>query len=342
MHIPKSNALRSTWARDVCLKKKIRCSKTLRCPVSIKAAGHFFVRYAASRLEFYCVTDLLTSITNFFSFQLSTDRVVSFQCVSPLLFCASKSMPVDPIAATAGAFAGVAVDISLFPIDTLKTRLQAPGGFLPNGGWHGIYKGIGSVSMGSAPSGFTLYWTFSHSPGAIFFTVYEYGNVFFLPRISRIGLGTETSNALTHMVAGAFGEVGSCIIRVPTEVVKQRAQAMAEHSSLSAFKEILAAKNENVFRGLYRGFGITVMREVPFTMIQFPLYEAMKRWQAKRTAKPKANAFEAAVSGCISGGIAAGLTTPLDVLKTRIMLHKEVIFDLLSYLITRKFLFLRC
>ena len=66
------------------------------------------------------------------------------------------------------------------------------------------------------------------------------------------------------------------------------------------------------------------MREIPFTMIQFPLYEAMKRWQAKRIGKPKTNPFEAAVCGCISGGIAAGFTTPLDVLKTRIMLAKEV------------------
>ena len=126
------------------------------------------------------------------------------------------------------------------------------------------------------------------------------------------------------MIAASFGELSSCTIRVPTEVVKQRAQAMAEHSSLSAFKEILGARHESVFRGLYRGFGITIMREIPFTMIQFPIYEAMKRWQAKRVGKPKADAFEAAVCGCISGGLAAGLTTPLDVLKTRIMLAKEV------------------
>ena len=66
------------------------------------------------------------------------------------------------------------------------------------------------------------------------------------------------------------------------------------------------------------------MREIPFTMIQFPLYEAMKRWQAKRTGKLKANAFEAAVCGSIAGGIGAGFTTPLDVLKTRIMLSKDV------------------
>jgi solute carrier family 25 (mitochondrial S-adenosylmethionine transporter), member 26 len=232
-------------------------------------------------------------------------------------------MLVDPIAAAAGAFAGVAVDLSLFPIDTIKTRLQASGGFLANGGWKGIYKGIGSVSMGSAPSGRSINY-FADVTGAIFFMVYENGNAFLLPRISSLGFNTEMNNAVTHMTAASLGELASCTIRVPTEVVKQRAQAMAEHSSLSAFKAILSAKHENAFRGLYRGFGITIMREIPFTMIQFPLYEAMKRWQAKRRGKAKANAFEAAVCGSIAGGIGAGFTTPLDVLKTRIMLSKEV------------------
>jgi solute carrier family 25 S-adenosylmethionine transporter 26 len=134
------------------------------------------------------------------------------------------------------------------------------------------------------------------------------------------------------MIAASAGELAACIIRVPTEVVKQRAQAMAEHSSLSAFKDILAAKHESVFRGLYRGFGITLLREIPFTMIQFPLYEAMKRWRAKRTGKPKVNAFEAAVCGCIAGGVGAGFTTPLDVIKTRIMLNKEVCLTVWSLL----------
>jgi solute carrier family 25 (mitochondrial S-adenosylmethionine transporter), member 26 len=164
----------------------------------------------------------------------------------------------------------------------------------------------------------------SQCTGAIFFVVYEYGNAFLLPRISALGMGSETSNALTHMLAASCGELASCVIRIPTEVVKQRAQAMAEHSSLSAFKEIVAARHESLFRGLYRGFGITIMREIPFTMIQFPLYEAMKRWRANRTGRVKVNAFEAAVCGSISGGIGAGFTTPLDVLKTRIMLAKEV------------------
>ena len=160
--------------------------------------------------------------------------------------------------------------------------------------------------------------------GAVFFVVYEYGNRFLLPQISSYGFHEETANALTHMTAASCGEFASCIIRVPTEVVKQRAQALTSHSSLSAFKEILFARHESVLRGLYRGFGITITREIPFTMIQFPIYEAMKRWHARRVSKPKVNAFEAGICGCLAGGIAAAATTPLDVLKTRVVLAQEV------------------
>ena len=153
---------------------------------------------------------------------------------------------------------------------------------------------------------------------------YENCNKFLYPHLSKFGEGEEITLALTYMISASCGELASCIIRVPTEVVKQRAQAMPEHSSLSAFKEILAAREESVFRGLYRGFGITIMREIPFTMIQFPLFEALKRWQANRLGKDKANPLEAAVCGSIAGGVGAAFTTPLDVLKTRIMLARNV------------------
>ena len=49
--------------------------------------------------------------------------------------------------------AGTSVDILFFPLDTLKTRLQAPQGFVKAGGFQGVYKGLGSVVVGSAPGG---------------------------------------------------------------------------------------------------------------------------------------------------------------------------------------------
>jgi len=49
--------------------------------------------------------------------------------------------------------AGISVDLLFFPVDTLKTRLQSSQGFANAGGFKGMYKGIGSVALGSAPGG---------------------------------------------------------------------------------------------------------------------------------------------------------------------------------------------
>ncbi|KAF2842135.1 mitochondrial carrier [Patellaria atrata CBS 101060] len=131
------------------------------------------------------------------------------------------------------------------------------------------------------------------------------------------------------MVAASLGEVAACAVRVPTEVVKQRAQASQHASSLSALTHILGQRHPlgvlHVWRELYRGWGITIMREVPFTVIQFPLWEGMKSWRRSRTGQNTVSSIESALFGSISGAVAAGITTPLDVLKTRMMLAREKI-----------------
>lgn len=129
------------------------------------------------------------------------------------------------------------------------------------------------------------------------------------------------------MAAASLGEIAACAVRVPTEVVKQRAQASQFPSSRSALMHILGQRREkgvlHVWRELYRGWGITVMREVPFTVIQFPLWEAMKRWRCRRTGKSQVSGLEGGVLGSVAGAVAAAVTTPLDVLKTRMMLASE-------------------
>lgn len=95
-------------------------------------------------------------------------------------------------------------------------------------------------------------------------------------------------------------------------------------STLSdTLQRVLKEPGNTLFGGLYRGYGITLLREIPFAMIQFPLYEKFKQVWAERqgyTATP----LEAAFCGSISGAIAAAATTPLDVIKTRIMLGTDI------------------
>lgn len=71
--------------------------------------------------------------------------------------------------------------------------------------------------------------------------------------------------------------------------------------------------------GLYKGYGITIMREIPFSLIQFPLYEYFKLVISRKFDR-QTTSYEAALCGSVSGGIAAALTTPLDVIKTRLMI----------------------
>ncbi|KAI1433070.1 mitochondrial carrier [Xylaria sp. CBS 124048] len=248
--------------------------------------------------------------------------------------------PTFTTALLAGGVAGTTVDLSLFPLDTLKTRLQSHAGFFPAGGFRGVYRGVGSAIVGSAPG------------AAFFFCTYE-GVKNLLSRVRQDrhdartgGLGTGTrsrrnawSDSIDHMVAASLGEVAACAVRVPTEVIKQRAQA-GQHggSSAGALRAILGRYSTvglaGVWRELYRGWGITVMREVPFTVIQFPLWEALKDWGRRRRQAPsglstppavaaEVSAGESALYGSIAGAVAAGVTTPLDVLKTRVMLSKE-------------------
>ncbi|KAJ8609373.1 hypothetical protein MRB53_039138 [Persea americana] len=150
-----------------------------------------------------------------------------------------------------GALAGLTVDLTLFPIDTLKTRLQAAGGFLQNGGYKGLYKGMGSIAAGSAPG------------AALFFFTYETCK-------KRLPIHDP---ALLAIASGMIGETLACLIRTPTEVVKQRAQA----TRLSSMHHLRAILNDNGLRGLYRGFSGTLIRELPFVAIQFPLWEYLKR-----------------------------------------------------------------
>ncbi|EZF36439.1 hypothetical protein H109_01874 [Trichophyton interdigitale MR816] len=245
----------------------------------------------------------------------------------------------------AGAAAGLTVDVSLFPLDTIKTRLQqarhkthgSSVGRSLNGSangikvlrqtFRGIYAGLPSVLLGSAPS------------AASFFVVYDGVKRYFLPPTTSSSTVPWQHTFLTHSVASSLGEVAACAVRVPTEVIKQRAQAgLFGGSTLLALKDILSLRHRNgsqngpllVIRELYRGTSITIAREIPFTILQFTMWEGMKdayaTWKKEKNPGAKVTGISATSSaafGSIAGAISAGLTTPLDVVKTRVMLARR-------------------
>ncbi len=81
------------------------------------------------------------------------------------------------------------VDFILFPLDTIKTRLQSKKGFIGAGGFRGIYSGLSSTMIGSAPT------------AALFFAIYEK---------SKTEVAHYTHNkAMCQVISANLGEIVS-------------------------------------------------------------------------------------------------------------------------------------
>mmetsp|Transcript_71381 Transcript_71381/g.220420 ORF Transcript_71381/g.220420 Transcript_71381/m.220420 type:complete len:597 (+) Transcript_71381:125-1915(+) len=189
----------------------------------------------------------------------------------------------------AGAIAGLSVDFTIYPLDTLRARLQAPGGFAAAGGFRALYRGVSVALVGSAPG------------SALFFCTFEAMQVpLGMLLNSNVVLPVQVS---TSAIAALGGELVASCVRVPTEMIKQRLQTHTQ-----------AAHN-----GLYVGWRATLMRALPFSTIQYPLYNLVKRFFGDTQQKPL-DPWKAALCGSATSAMAAAVTTPLDLAQTRLML----------------------
>jgi solute carrier family 25 S-adenosylmethionine transporter 26 len=86
----------------------------------------------------------------------------------------------------------------------------------------------------------------------------------------------------------------------------------------NTFQVVSAIWKAGGARAFYAGFDSTVMRDVPFSAFQLLLLEQGKRFY-ERTYNQQTPPLGVALMGGFSGGCAAAVTTPLDVIKTRLM-----------------------
>ncbi|CDZ97571.1 mitochondrial inner membrane protein [Phaffia rhodozyma] len=220
-----------------------------------------------------------------------------------------------------GGIGGGAGAFVVYPIDMVKTRLQNQRStvvgevlyknwldcvqkiFRNEGGVRGFYKGLLPQMIGVAPE------------KAIKLTVNDIVRRRFTdPETGRISVWAE-------VLAG--GSAGGCqvIVTNPLEITKIRLQMQGE-----MLKETGAASRGamHVIRqlglvGLYKGAGACALRDVPFSMIYFTSYAHLKKdvFGEGKNGKQLTN-FETLLAAGIGGMPAAYLTTPADVVKTRL------------------------
>jgi solute carrier family 25 S-adenosylmethionine transporter 26 len=229
----------------------------------------------------------------------------------------------------AGAFAGISVNLLVFPLDTLKTRLQSPTfqqtyrsatGIAQRALWRNLYQGVGTVLLVAVPS------------AGVFFTTYEG---------LKVVLGSSSSTAapgilpqpVVHALSSSIAQLINCAVVTPAEVLKQNAQMLAGDKKKGASSPTMTVLRQlrRHPKKLWRGYTALAARDLPFTALQFPAFEYLKevlmarRSRIKKRGEPVTGVFErawiAGVSAGVAGSVAAWVTTPFDVIKTRMMLE---------------------
>lgn len=143
----------------------------------------------------------------------------------------------------------------------------------------------------------------------IYFTCYDQ-----LRDFLRFGVGLQGSHV--PLVAGGLARLGAVTVISPLELVRTKMQSrQLSYSELRTC--IRSAVAQNGLLSLWRGWGPTVLRDVPFSALYWFNYEMVKARLCEQSEVPQANFSISFTAGAVSGAIAAILTLPFDVVKTR-------------------------
>ena len=90
---------------------------------------------------------------------------------------------------------------------------------------------------------------------------------------------TTTTNWSIPLTSGACAATVAWGIGYPFDLIKTRIQASNNHEGiLKTTQTLIQEANGDVLQGLYRGFGLKLVRSVPASMIGFTTYEIVKEY----------------------------------------------------------------
>ncbi|CAJ1050266.1 solute carrier family 25 member 55a isoform X1 [Xyrichtys novacula] len=245
-----------------------------------------------------------------------------------------------------GGIAGIVGVTCVFPIDLAKTRLQnqRQGQQAYRSMMDCLVKTVRSEGYFGMYRGAAVNLTLVTPEKAIKLAA----NDFFRQHLSRDGKGLTV---LKEMLAGCGAGMCQVVITTPMEMLKIQLQdagrlaaqqqkpvmmsptklvvtntmlsraysgtvvsAPRAVSATQIAKELLHTQG---IQGLYKGLGATLMRDVPFSIVYFPLFANLNRL-GKPSPEEASPFYWAFLSGCAAGSTAAVAVNPCDVVKTRL------------------------
>ncbi|KAE8665556.1 PHD finger protein ALFIN-LIKE 4-like [Hibiscus syriacus] len=238
-------------------------------------------------------------------------------------------------------FSGVSA--ALYPIVVLKTRQQVASTqvscfkmcftIMKYEGFRGFYRGFGTSLMGTIPAR-SLYM------GALEVTKSSVGTA-----TVSLGYSDTSATAISNAAAGLSSAMAAQLVWTPIDVVSQRLMVQGYNdvnssknvnnvnfcryrNGFDAFRKILYADGP---KGLYRGFGISILTYAPSNAVWWASYSVAHKfiWSGigcslckkdESGFRPESKAFVAVqgVSAAMASGVSALITMPLDTIKTRL------------------------
>ncbi|XP_012507427.1 PREDICTED: mitochondrial glutamate carrier 1 [Propithecus coquereli] len=233
-----------------------------------------------------------------------------------------------------GGIAGLIGVTCVFPIDLAKTRLQNQqnGQRMYTSMSDCLIKTIRSEGYFGMYRGAAVNLTLVTPEKAIKLAA----NDFFRHQLSKDG---QKLTLPKEMLAGCGAGTCQVIVTTPMEMLKIQLQ---DAGRIAAQRKILAAQGgaqasaeapaaprptatqltRDLLRsrgiaGLYKGLGATLLRDVPFSIVYFPLFANLNQL-GRPASEEKSPFYVSFLAGCVAGSAAAVAVNPCDVVKTRL------------------------
>ena len=215
-----------------------------------------------------------------------------------------------------GAASRASKELLLHPIETLKARLQVPS-YNSSARFDNLYDGVAASLIGGIPA------------GALFFATKDYSKSLLGP--GGLGFSKEAATLLSVSIAN----VPYWLVRTPWEVLKTQQQVNQVGSSEDDANNLLGSSGEDEINarafatqflrenggwpGVYSSYSSNIAYSLPADVVKFLAYEALTSRVLHKAPGQKIEGLEGACIGALAGLVSTVVTTPLDVVRTRIM-----------------------
>lgn len=208
----------------------------------------------------------------------------------------------------AGSLSGTCSTLLFQPLDLVKTRVQQTGPstslvrvistVVSQDSVRGLWRGLVPSLVRTVP-GVGLYFSSMHQ--------------------MKTSLCDGRPTALQSALIGSSARALSGSVMIPFTVIKTRFESRAFNYSSTAHALSSILRTEGL-RGLTKGLGPTLVRDVPFSGLYLMFYEQLKTWVPEEVSGTQSSAAVHFSCGLVAGLLASLVTQPADVIKTRLQL----------------------